>query len=73
MTFYETMAALMKKKGLNATDMSKRTGLPKSYFSKLKSGYIKDVTWEKAVAIITALETTPDEFYHLQSEGGTDE
>lgn len=73
MTFYETMAALMKEKGLNATDLSKRTGIPKSYFSKLKSGHMKDVTWEKAVVIIAALGTTPDEFYRLQNKGGTDE
>ena len=66
MTFYETLAAIMNEKGLTAADICARTGIHASYFSKLKSGHTKDVTWEKAIAIIAALGMTPSEFYEIQ-------
>ena len=73
MTFYETLALAMEQRNLTAADLSARTGIYQSYFSRLKSGHIKDVTWEKACAIISALGMTPDEFYRLQIEGGSNE
>lgn len=66
MTFYETLAIVMKEKGIKPSELSERTGLNEPYFSKLKKGTIKDVTWEKALLIIDALGMTPDEFYELQ-------
>ena len=65
MTFYETLALVMKNTGITAADICAKTGIHASYFSKLKSGHTKDVTWEKAVTIITALGMTPSEFYEL--------
>lgn len=70
MTFYETLSIAMETKGLTPAELSARTGIHQSYFSKLKSGHTKDVTWEKALLIIAALEMTPDEFTHLQNENG---
>lgn len=65
MTFYETLAIVMKDKGITAADICAKTGIHASYFSKLKSGHTKDVTWEKALVIIAALDMTPNEFYEL--------
>lgn len=72
MTFYEAFEMALRAKGLKASDICTITGIHSSYFSKLKSGHMKDVTWEKALQIIDALGMTPDEFLEIQS-GGTDE
>lgn len=66
MTFYETFELALEIKGMKASDICAAAGIHSSYFSKLKSGHMKDVTWEKALAIIAALGMTPDEFYALQ-------
>ena len=66
MSFYETLEIALNQKGMKAADICAATGIHSSYFSKLKSGYTKDVTWEKALMIIDALGMTPDEFYKLQ-------
>ena len=66
MTFYETFEYALEMKGMKAADICAATGIHSSYFSKLKSGHMKDVTWEKALLIIDALGMTPDEFYGLQ-------
>lgn len=72
MTFYETFELALKEKGMVAYDVCKATGLNSSYFSKLKSGHMRDVTWEKALMIIDALGMTPDEFYALQLKAEND-
>ena len=66
MTFYEALVIAMEEKGISAADLSARTGFHQSYFSKLKNHHTKDVTWEKAIRIITAIGMTPDEFYEIQ-------
>ena len=66
MSFYEALEIALQEKGLKAADICAATGIHSSYFSKLKSGHTKDVTWEKALMIIEALNMTPDEFYELQ-------
>ncbi|MBQ9002172.1 MAG: helix-turn-helix transcriptional regulator [Eggerthellaceae bacterium] len=68
MRFYEAFEIALKEKGLKAADICSATGIHSSYFSKLKSGHTKDVTWEKALLIINALGMTPDEFYALQTQ-----
>ena len=65
MTFYETLALAMEQRGIRAADISRKTGIYQSYFTKLKKGEAKDVTWEKALLIIDALGMTPTEFYEL--------
>lgn len=67
MTFYEAFEIALKAKGLKASDICTTTGIHSSYFSKLKSGHMKDVTWEKALQIIDALGMTPDEFLKIQT------
>ena len=69
MNFYNTLKKAMDMKGLKAADLCKATGIDSSYFSRLKSGYMKSVTWEKALVIIAALGMTPDEFAALSNEG----
>ena len=66
MTFYETLIIAMEHTGLKFSDLCDRTGFYPSYFSNLKKGIAKDVTWERALAIIHALDMTPDEFAALQ-------
>lgn len=66
MTFYETLKQVMDEKKITAADICAKTGIHPSYFSKLKSGHTKDVTWEKALLIISALDMTPNEFYAIQ-------
>ena len=67
MTFYEALAVAMNEKGIKASELAVKTGLNEPYFSKLKRGDMKDVTWEKALLIIDALGMTPSEFYELQT------
>ncbi|MBQ3339765.1 MAG: helix-turn-helix transcriptional regulator [Atopobiaceae bacterium] len=69
MTFYETLRRAMDMKNVAFPELCERTGLYPSYFSKLKSGHMRDVTWEKAIEIIAALGMTPDEFRDLQKNG----
>ena len=65
MTFYENFEAALKLKGMSPADICTKTGLYPAYFSKLKSGHSKDVTWERAVSIVHALGMTLDEFNEL--------
>lgn len=66
MTFYETLAHVLDEKNMSPAELSAKTGIHQSYFSKLKSGHTKDVTWEKALTIIDALDMTPDEFKRIE-------
>lgn len=65
MAFYTTLARVLDEKGISPAELSAKTGISQSYFSKLKSGYTKDVTWEKALRIIAALDMTPNDFYNI--------
>jgi DNA-binding Xre family transcriptional regulator len=65
MSFYELFEIALEKKHMNTAEICAKTGLYPSYFSKLKKGEFKDVTWERALMIIDALEMTPDEFKSL--------
>ena len=66
MTFYEALAIVMKEKGIKPSELAAKTGLNEPYFSKLKKGKMKSVTWERALVIIAALDMTPDEFSAIQ-------
>lgn len=68
MTFYENLVVAMRVKGVNAAELSRRTGFYESFFSNLKNGNKKDVTWERALKIIEALGMTPSEFAALEEE-----
>lgn len=66
MTFYETLVECMDARGMTFPELCDRTGFYPSYFSKLKNGHARDVTWERAIAIISALGMTPLEFLEVQ-------
>ena len=66
MTFYEALVIAMERNNMRPADICAKTGINDAYFSKLKSGHMKDVTWEKALIIIAALGMTPDEFHAIQ-------
>lgn len=65
MTFYEILEIALAEKDMTAAELCDKTGIHPSYISKLKSGWTKDVTWERALAIISALGMTPDDFLAL--------
>ncbi len=65
-TFYETLTILMDEKGMTAADICAKADLHQSYLSKLKSGHVKDPTWDKALAIVEALGITPNDFLAIQ-------
>lgn len=66
LTFYETLTIVMRNRGMSAAELCERAGLHQSYMSKLKSGRMKEPTWERAVAICDALDMTPSEFLAVQ-------
>lgn len=68
MSFYDLLSIAIEKTGITAAELSRRTGFHQSFFSSLKSGYCKDVTWERALIIIEALGMTPSEFASLEEE-----
>lgn len=68
MSFYDLLTSAIEKTGITAAELSRRTGFHQSFFSNLKSGYCKDVTWEKALIIIEALGMTPSDFVSLVEE-----
>lgn len=65
MSFYKKLVVAMRLKGISAAELSRRTGLYESFFSNMKRGDKKDVTWERALKIIDALGMTPSEFAAL--------
>lgn len=66
MKFYDALVIAMEQKQMRPADICAKTDLNDAYFSKLKSGHMKTVTWEKGLAIIAALGMTPDEFLAIQ-------
>ena len=68
MSFYDAFELVLEEKNLKVADICQKTGIHPSYFSKLKNGYTKDVTWEKALIIIAALDMTPTEFAAIQEK-----
>lgn len=70
MSFYKKLVTAMKITGITAAELSRKTGLYQSYFSSLKKGDCKDVTWERALQIIKALGMTPSEFADLAEDEG---
>ena len=65
-SFYTTLTLALYARGMTTSDLCAKTGMHPSYFSQLSSGHTKDVTWGRAIAIIEALDMTPNEFYALQ-------
>lgn len=70
MKFGEAVSYYLKEKSMSAGELSRRTGLSESYISKLRRGRCDEPSFQKAVAIINALEVDMDEFIELQTSGG---
>lgn len=66
MEFYETLEKLMKERGITAAELSRRTGIRQPYFSDLKHGKAKDVSFTNAMLIFNALDITPNDFARAQ-------
>ena len=66
MTFAEALEHVMAMRGLKAVDIAEKSGIAASYLSKLATGRVKEPTWQKACAIIDALEMSVDEFRRIQ-------
>ena len=66
MSFYEALMIAMRQKGMKPAQLCERAGIYQSYISRLKSGKIKSVEWDKALAIIEALDMTPNDFLAIQ-------
>lgn len=71
MKFYAALEIAMRLKGMKPAEVCARAGLYESYLSKLKSGHMKSVEWDKAIAIIDALGMTPNEFRAIQTSDET--
>lgn len=69
LSFYEALEIAMAEKGMKPSQVCAVAGMHQSYISKLKSGAMKHVEWDKAVALILALGMTPSEFYEIQKSG----
>lgn len=65
MTFAEVMFKAMEERGMNAKQLADASGVSQQYISKLKTAWVKDPTFDKAVAIIRALNMDIDEFARL--------
>lgn len=70
MTFAELMEQAMREQGITQAELVRRTGLSKQYLSSLAHGGHKDPTFDKAVAIIKALDMNVDEFCEKLYKGG---
>ena len=68
MSFYVTLEYVMNEKGITAAELSRRTGLYRSFFTNMKKGRAKTPSFENAVKIIHALGMTLDEFVELENQ-----
>lgn len=68
MEFYKALAYVMDEKGITAAELSRRTGLYRSFFTNMKKGRAKTPSFENAVNIIHALGMTLDEFVELENQ-----
>ena len=69
MRFGETVSYYLISLDMQASELCEKTGLSKSYISKLRSGDVAEPTFDKALKIIDALGVDVDEFVEKQKEG----
>ena len=63
MTFGEALSILLEEKGMQANELSEKSGVPAPYISQLVCGKLKDPAFSKACKLIHALDMTADELY----------
>lgn len=66
MKFGEAVSYYLEQQGMSAGELARRTGFSKAYISKLRSGQCSDPTFERAIAIIAALEVGIEEFIAMK-------
>ena len=59
---WEQLNRIMQGRNLNGYQLSKMSGVNRSFFSDLKSGKVKYLSWPNICKIADALEISLDEF-----------
>ena len=59
---WERLNRIMQERNLNGYQLSKMSGVNRSFFSDLKSGKVKYLSWPNICKIADALEISLDEF-----------
>ena len=68
---WEQLNQIMQERNLNGNQLSKMAGVNRSFFSDLKTGKVKYLSWPNMCKIADALEVSLDEF--RQKEGNMNE
>lgn len=68
MTFGEMLLKLMEEKGINQTELARRSGISKQSITELVKGRTKEPTFSKAKAIADALDITLEEMAEMLEE-----
>ena len=58
---WEQLNKIMQERNLNGSQLSKMAGVNRSFFSDLKSGKVKHLSWPNICKIADALEISLDE------------
>lgn len=66
--FGKAMQLIMDEKGIRQIDIAEASGELKSYISKVASGYIEAVPFDRACRIIDALGVSLDEFREIERQ-----
>ena len=59
---WEQLNRIMQERNLNGNQLSKMSGVNRSFFSDLKTGKVKYLSWTNICKIADALEISLDEF-----------
>ena len=59
---WEKLNKIMQERDLNGSQLSKMAGVNRSFFSDLKTGKVKYLSWPNICKIADALEISLDEF-----------
>ena len=70
MTFGEALSILLEEKGMQANEMSDKSGVTAPYISQLVCGKLKDPAFSKACKLVHALDMTLQEFIDFQEGNG---
>ena len=61
MEMWEQLNKIMQERNLNGSQLSKMAGVNRSFFSDLKTGKVKYLSWPNICKIADALEISIDE------------
>lgn len=69
---WEQLNRIMQERNLNGNQLSKMSGVNRSFFSDLKTGKVKYLSWSNMCKIADALEVSLDEFRKEKDEPETE-